>query len=764
MRLVPPRHSGIDRSTVVRAAARAAAEPLESRVMLSSYFVSTSGSDAAPGTLEAPLRTIQHAADIAQPGDTVYIRGGTYRETVRPARSGTPGGPITFQPYGDETVTVSGADVVTGWSKHDDSVFRARQGWDLGFGDNQVFVDGRMMTEARWPNTSLDPSHPRLATADAITPSVNGDHSVGILRDAALTQPDGYWDGAVIHIAPGQGWVAQTGRVISSVRGRLVYSYQQMNEQHETPEAGDRYYLTGKFRALDSSGEWYLDAGDDTLYLRTPGSDDPEDHVVEAKRRDYAFDLSGRSNISVDGIRIFAATIATDADSDSIRLTNLQASYVSHHTLMPSGWERPDQTGILLLGTNSLLRDSTIAFSSAHGVTVTGSTNKVENNVIHDIGYAGGDDAGILVRGRGHEITRNTIYNAGRDGIKTSRGADIRVTYNLIHDVMLQTTDGGGIYTYGTDGAGAEFAYNVIHDVKGGGFGGAGVYLDNFSSDYVIHHNVVWDADHALKMNPTSRDNKVFNNTLAGTDYSVATSKSGDMLGSEFRNNLFTKAAKIDPRAERQNNLYAGGDAGFVNLAAGDLRLKPSSRAVDAGVVVDGVGYAGDAPDVGAYELGRPVWTAGARPVSGVRPARAPSPAPRPTPSPSTLPSRDARSRLEAEQYRAQSGVRRGRTIIGYLNSGDWVSYGGLNFGNGLLRHFRARMGVADGWDGKRVELRLDSPTGRLIGALTTTSTGGWNHYRDQSAAVQRTTGVHNLYLVFAGGDGVATIDAFRFE
>src|SRR3712207_9082482 len=63
------------------------------------------------------------------------------------------------------------------------------------------------------------------------------------------------------------------------------------------------------------------------------------------------------------------------------------------------------------------------------------------------------------------------------------------------HHAMLQTTDGGGIYTYGTDGTGGEIAYNVVHGIHSGGFGAPAIYLDNFSSDYSVHHNVVWDSD-----------------------------------------------------------------------------------------------------------------------------------------------------------------------------------------------------------------------------------------------------------------------------
>ncbi|HYN04711.1 MAG TPA: DUF1565 domain-containing protein, partial [Vicinamibacteria bacterium] len=40
------------------------------------YDVSLQGRDTNPGTREAPFRTIQRAADVAQPGDTVTVHEG----------------------------------------------------------------------------------------------------------------------------------------------------------------------------------------------------------------------------------------------------------------------------------------------------------------------------------------------------------------------------------------------------------------------------------------------------------------------------------------------------------------------------------------------------------------------------------------------------------------------------------------------------------------------------------------------------------------
>ena len=50
------------------------------------YYVATTGSDSNAGTMDAPWATLQKAANTAAAGDTVWIRGGTYKITT-PASS-----------------------------------------------------------------------------------------------------------------------------------------------------------------------------------------------------------------------------------------------------------------------------------------------------------------------------------------------------------------------------------------------------------------------------------------------------------------------------------------------------------------------------------------------------------------------------------------------------------------------------------------------------------------------------------------------------
>jgi Right handed beta helix region/Pel9A-like, right handed beta helix region len=79
------------------------------------YHVSPSGSDSGSGTLTSPFKTIQHAANIVNPGDTVYVRGGTYYQRVSLTRSGSSAGYITFQNYPGETPVLDGTGFGAGY-------------------------------------------------------------------------------------------------------------------------------------------------------------------------------------------------------------------------------------------------------------------------------------------------------------------------------------------------------------------------------------------------------------------------------------------------------------------------------------------------------------------------------------------------------------------------------------------------------------------------------------------------------------------------
>lgn len=61
------------------------------------YYVSPTGNDGNSGTQVKPWGSIAKANSTLQPGDTVYLMSGEYRERIEPARSGAPGRYITYK-------------------------------------------------------------------------------------------------------------------------------------------------------------------------------------------------------------------------------------------------------------------------------------------------------------------------------------------------------------------------------------------------------------------------------------------------------------------------------------------------------------------------------------------------------------------------------------------------------------------------------------------------------------------------------------------
>jgi hypothetical protein len=93
---------------------------------MTTLHVATDGADTGDGSAGRPYRTINHAAQLAMPGDTVLVRGGVYREWVRPRYGGLSGTRrITYQAAPGEHVVVKGSERVTGWVREQGTVWRA---------------------------------------------------------------------------------------------------------------------------------------------------------------------------------------------------------------------------------------------------------------------------------------------------------------------------------------------------------------------------------------------------------------------------------------------------------------------------------------------------------------------------------------------------------------------------------------------------------------------------------------------------------------
>ncbi|MDR7245221.1 DUF1565 domain-containing protein [Priestia megaterium] len=89
----------------------AANQPSAAPIIHHEIYVSPTGDDKNLGTKSKPFRTLRKASEIAQPGTTVYIRGGIYYEQLIISRSGTKQEPIIFRNYKSEKPLISGEKI-----------------------------------------------------------------------------------------------------------------------------------------------------------------------------------------------------------------------------------------------------------------------------------------------------------------------------------------------------------------------------------------------------------------------------------------------------------------------------------------------------------------------------------------------------------------------------------------------------------------------------------------------------------------------------
>jgi len=144
------------------------------------FHVAINGNDGNRGGRDAPLRTIQRAAELAQPGDTITVHEGVYRERITPPRGGTSDRKrIVYQAARGEKVEIKGSEQIKNWVKVQDDVWKVTLAnsffgdfnpyQDLIQGDwfdprgrehhtGAVYLNGEWLTEARKLDEVLMPA------------------------------------------------------------------------------------------------------------------------------------------------------------------------------------------------------------------------------------------------------------------------------------------------------------------------------------------------------------------------------------------------------------------------------------------------------------------------------------------------------------------------------------------------------------------------------------------------------------------------------
>ncbi len=500
------------------------------------YFVDAnhpSARDTNPGTEALPFKTIGKAATVVNAGDTVFVKAGVYREMVRLSRSGasttvtgrmgtvTTSSPITFMVYpGHEgKAIINAAEPVTNWRKcagpqdcagnpywehiyWADVAALVQAHPDSSFAVRQVFQHGKRLPRSRYPDTRWN--YP-TSMPDPMKRFV----------DSSLSQPSGYFTGAVCHIRTSMSRINQIP--ITAFAGATITL---ASSPHYAMTTRFGYYITSIVGEINAEGEWAYDPAKKRIYL-WPQGDVAED--VEFSYREYCLRTSGGTAWNV--VRGLTMRYAYQFGIFLYRASNV--------TLESNTVEHAYTNGIRLYaadgGTsenNQILRNI-IKHCCYYGILIDAASThtNIEGNYIYATGaesfgadLMNGRGEAIHVSGPYTRVYNNRIDRTGHNGIYLySQTLGREVSYNYLTRTHLALSDGGGIYTGGIyhlldkD----HIHHNILVDVMGcltmdqlkdtgvavtsSAYSGAanGIYLDDGANDRLVEDNTVIGASMA---------------------------------------------------------------------------------------------------------------------------------------------------------------------------------------------------------------------------------------------------------------------------
>jgi hypothetical protein len=150
-------------------------EQLENREMLTTFYLSPTGSDSNPGTLAQPMYSLQNAQWSVHPGDTVYLESGTYSwSTLWWQTSGTSSARIYISSAPSSSAIIDGTHMYSGPGSY-------------AFGLDASYVTVENLSIINSPGAGLEFFDAVYCTADNVTAYNNQDTGIRVGDSADST-------------------------------------------------------------------------------------------------------------------------------------------------------------------------------------------------------------------------------------------------------------------------------------------------------------------------------------------------------------------------------------------------------------------------------------------------------------------------------------------------------------------------------------------------------------------------------------------------
>lgn len=384
----------------------------------------------------------------------------------------------------------------------------------------QLYVDGRKMELARWPNQGW-------AHIKAAPDSKSQFSAIESLPNISESIKN-----AQVHIFPGSDWFDQIIGLseINLASNMLTLS----NPTSYTMAPGRRFFIENSPQLLDNPGEWIYFADQNALSFIAPSDKVPTDIIVSSLPN--LVSLDGANHIQFKNI-VFSFSSGT-----AIALKNSNSITFDHIEISNAGEKGIEGRNVA----NFELLNSHVHHTGEEGVDIKGgetkelkpSQNIVSNSHIHDMGqWIYTKTPAIRLDGVGNRVANNLLERGSEIAILIS-GNDNVIEKNEVRNFCQQSADCGGIYSgQNWSYRGNSIRYNFIHDIYGYGLKSFdpvnnqavyespdfanGIYLDDGVSGFDVNSNIITNVGRMGIQLGGGRDNRIYNNYIEAREFAV---------------------------------------------------------------------------------------------------------------------------------------------------------------------------------------------------------------------------------------------------
>jgi len=356
------------------------------------YHVAPHGSDSNAATLSSPLATL-HAciSKLSGPGDECRLASGRYTgETITISNiDGTEEEPVVISGAPGSEVMHDGTEAIPsgGWASVGNGIWKTKLPEDMQV--YQLWVDGEMMTPARWPNALWSDKSvfdwTRWSSFDKKaswgpfpknTPDPITFTDVGDLAKVHIDATGAMFIGNIAHMD------TFAGVVTSHTKGSNAFDVQlHVNSMGNTKVGNSIYFLEGLPSFIDQPDEWSFDSSSKTLWLKTQDGQSPASHDVRHKIQTYAINITNAKNVKLKNMQFFGTTLNAHTGIDGLSLESLEFRYPSSGKRMLGDWRGASPTVIADKGSTFTVFNC--SWYGAEGLTMNyqGTSPVFKNNL-----------------------------------------------------------------------------------------------------------------------------------------------------------------------------------------------------------------------------------------------------------------------------------------------------------------------------------------------------------------------------------------------